>query len=304
MRRNGNTREVNTLHKGGLKQSKARVKGGRKKPRRMVKGEKGASLLSIYTRLRSKGDKTLIFTNTLVKEITGSRLSNQFDVTKIDTSERIPIELRNEDLFVVHLGGGRHRFVKGIEHGYHKFEPVPKERVFTWPYKPSMLDGTDESEAGVLSLAFNQDIIQDFLFGDRTVQLRIHLPRRTRDKALNSFQYRIGGTEVEVNNLQIEADFIVEKNGELAVGEAKYSSKPGYFPKDFAVVQVYLPYRRLLKLRETKKWKTEARCMFIIQYRPTEDREAIRIYEYTFTNPDDMASIKMLNNAEYVLKVR
>jgi len=270
----------------------------------MVKGEKGASLLSIYTRLRSRNDRSLTFTNTLVKEITGSRLSNQFDVTKIDTSDRIPIELGKEDVFVVHLGGGRHRFVKGIAQGYHKFEPVPKERVFSWPYKPSILDGTDESEAGVLSLAFNQDIIHDFLFGDRTVQLRIHLPRRTRDKALNSFQYRIGGTQVEVNNLQIEADFIVEKNGELAVGEAKYSSKPSYFPKDFAVAQVYLPYRRLLRLREMKNWKTEARCMFIVQYRPSEEQEAIRIYEYTFTNPNDMASIKMLNNAEYLLKVR
>ena len=286
------------------RRNKARVKGGRRGPLPLVKGEKKATLASIYTQLTSKGVKDLSFDNTLVKEITGSRLSNQFDVTKIDTSEKIPQELQEKDLFVVHLGGGKHRFVRGIQFGYHRFEPIPDERIYPWKYRPSVMDGTDESEAGVLSLAFNQHIIQDFLFSDTTVFLRIHLPRRTRDKALNSFQYRVGETKVDVRNLQIEADFIVEKNGELAVGEAKYSPKIGFFPKDFAVAQVYLPYRRLLKLRERKNWKTEARCMFIVQHRPNENQEAIRIYEYTFTDPNDMASIKLVNNAEYRLEVR
>jgi len=98
-------------------------------------------------------------------------------------------------------------------------------------------------------------------------------------------------------------DFIVEKNGSLAVGEAKYSPKTGFFPNDFAVAQVYLPYRRLLKLRDEKKWKTNARCMFVVQYRPTPNHEAIRIYEYDFEDPNNMASIKMRRNAEYRLKV-
>jgi len=237
------------------------------------KGEKKATLAGIHAYLISKGDKTLTFTNKLVKEITGSKLSNQFDVTKIDTSAKIPAELQKEDLFIVHLGGGKHSFVKGIKHGYHKFEPVPDSKVYPWEYAPSVLDGTDESEAGVLSLAFNQQIIQHFLFGDRTVSLRIHLPRRTRDKALNSFKYNIAGTVVEVNNLQIETDFIVEKNGNLAVGEAKYSPKTSFLPEDFAVAQVYLPYRRLLNLREQKKWETSARCMFVVQYRQPRIRK-------------------------------
>jgi hypothetical protein len=235
--------------------------------------------------------------------MTGSRLSNQFDVTKIDTSRKIPPELQRQDLFIVHLGGGKHRFVKGIKNGYHEFEPVPDSKVRSWEYVPSVLDGTDESEAGVLSLAFNQQIIQHFLFGDRTTSLRIHIPRRTRDKYLNSFTYNIGDAVVEVNNLQIETDFIVEKNGDLAVGEAKYFSKIGFFPRDFAVAQVYLPFRRLMKLREQRKWKTSARCMFLVQYRPTEEEQAIRIYEYNFTDPNDMASIKLMKNSEYRLKV-
>jgi hypothetical protein len=267
------------------------------------RGEKKATLASIYAYLVAKGDKTLTFDNQLVKDMTGDKLSNQFDVTKVDTSAKIPDDLLEKDLFIVHLGGGDHRFVKGIQYGYHKFEPVPESKIYPWEYVPSVLDWTDESEAGVLSLAFNQQIIQHFLFGDRTVPLRIHIPRRTRGNVLNSFRYSIDGAVVDVNNLQIEMDFIVEKNGNLAVGEAKFSSKVGFFPEDFAVAQVYLPYRRLLKLRDQKNWKTSARCMFVVQYRPTKDQAAIRIYEYDFVNSDDMATIKMLKNAEYRLKV-
>jgi hypothetical protein len=281
------------------RKAKTRVKGGRKKPWPIVKGQKKATLMSIYSNLMANGNKSLTFDNTLVKEITGSRLSNQFDVTKIDTSAKIPEELRKEDLFIIHLGGGSHRFVKGIEHGYHEFESVPPEKTFEWEYVPSALDRTDESEAGVLSLAFNQQIIQHFLFKDRTVVLRIHLPRRTRDH----FEYKIAGTPVKVDNLQIETDFIVERNGDLAVGEAKYSTKIGFFPKDFAVAQVYLPYRRLLKLGADRKLPTKVRCMFIVQYQPKPGQEAIRIYEYTFVDSEDMASIKMVKSAEYRLKV-
>jgi hypothetical protein len=286
----------------GKRAKRARVKRRSKKSLVLAKGEKKAALDSILANLRSKGEKELIFTNRLVKEITGSRLSNQFDVTKIDTSAKLPEDLRKNDLFIVHLGGGKHRFVKGINNGYHRFEEVPENRIRSWEYVPGLMDKTDESEAGVLSLAFNQEIIQHFLFGDRTVSLKIHLPRRTRDKVLNSFEYKINGTTVEVSNLQIETDFIVERNGDLAVGEAKYSPKVGFFPADFAVAQVYLPYRRLLKLRELKKWKTKARCMFIVQYRPKAGQEAIRIYEYDFDDPQDMASIRLLKNAEYRLE--
>ncbi|HEV2139170.1 MAG TPA: hypothetical protein VGR53_10040 [Nitrososphaerales archaeon] len=264
-----------------------------------MKGQKKATLMSIYSNLVANGNKSLTFDNTLVKEVTGSRLSNQFDVTKIDTSAKIPEDLRKEDLFIIHLGGGNHRFVKGIEHGYHGFESVQQERIFEWEYVPSILDRTDESEAGVLSLAFNQQIIQHFLFKDRTVSLRIHLPRRTRDH----FKYKIAGAPVEVSNLQIETDFIVERNGDLAVGEAKYSTKTSFFPRDFAVAQVYLPYRRLLNLEGKMKSSLKVRCMFIVQYQPEPKLEAIRIYEYGFTDSEDMASIKMMKNAEYRLKV-
>ena len=268
----------------------------------MAKGEKKATLDAILAHLRSRGEKELVFSNRLVKEITGSRLSNQFDVTKVDTSSKLPETLRREDLFIVHLGGGEHRFVKGIGHGYHLFEDVPPDRVRPWEYVPGLMDGTDKSEAGVLSLAFNQDVIQHFLFGDRKVQLKIQLPRRTRDKILNTFEYNVAKTTVSVNNLQIETDFIVERNGDIAIGEAKYSPKVGFFPEDFAVAQVYLPYRRLLKLRERKNWQKKARCMFLVHYKPKKTEEAIRIYEYDFDDWRDMASIKLVKNAEYRLE--
>jgi len=262
------------------------------------KGVKKLTLVKVYNDCVLR--EAFQFNNTLVKQLTGSEFSNQFDATKIDTSERLPKELQDQNVFIVHLGGGRHQFVKGIFLGYHVLEPVPENRIFSWSYRPGVLDGTDSSEAGVLSIAYNQQIIQDFLYDDRTRQVYINVPRRTRGKEDNSFSYKIGDQVIRVDGLQIEMDFIVERNGEIALAEAKCSSQG--LPRDFAVVQVYLPYRRLLRLLARKGVMPRVRSMFLVQYKRPDAKNALRVYEYTFDDPQDMGSIRLLKNAEYVLE--
>ncbi len=263
------------------------------------KGVKKQTLVKVYLDCALRND--FKFNNTLVKQLTGSEFSNQFDATKIDTSEGLPDELRERDVFIVHLGNGQHQFVRDIRSGYHMLEDVPDIAVHRgWTYRPGVLDGTDMSEAGVLSIAFNQQIIQEFLYDDRTRQVYINVPRRTRGKETNSFSYRIGDQVVDVLGLQIEMDFIVERNGEIALIEAKCSS--GGLPKDFAVVQVYLPYRRLLKILEEKKTNPRIRSLFLLQYKKPDGLSALRLYEYTFVDPLDMGSIRLLKNAEYILE--
>jgi hypothetical protein len=209
--------------------------------------------------------------------------------------------LKEKDVFIVHLGNGMHQFVRGIQLGYHTLEPVPDERRQPWPYKRGILDGTDMSEAGVLSLAFNQQILQDFLYDDRTRQVYINVPRRTRGKDTNSFKYSIGDQEISVVGLQIEMDFIIEKReGEIALIEAKSSGKE--LPKDFAVGQTYLPYRRLLNILADKVGNIKIRNLFLVQYLRSDGKEAIRIYEYTFADPLDMGSIRFIKNAEFILQ--
>jgi hypothetical protein len=261
------------------------------------KGVKKRTLMMVYTHCEQTGN--MRFNNALVKRLTGEEFSNQFDATKIDTSAVLPAELKEKDLFIVHLGGGWHQFVRGIRHGYHELEDVAPENIRDWPYVPGILDRTDGSEAGVLSLAFNQQILQHFLYGNRIVQLFINVPRRTRGKAANSFSYMIGDQMVSVKQLQIEMDFIVEKNGEIAVIEAKCAS--GALPKDFAVVQLYLPYRRLVEMLGSKLDAKKIRSLFLVQYMRPDGKDCIRVYEYTFTDPQSMSSLRFVRNAEYVL---
>jgi hypothetical protein len=261
------------------------------------KGAKKRTLMMVYAHCEQTGN--FRFNNALVKRLTGEELSNQFDTTKIDTSAMLPAELKERDLFIVHLGKGWHQFVRGIAHGYHALEPVSADDVHDWDYVPGILDKTDDSEAGVLSLAFNQQILQHFLYGNRIVQLFINVPRRTRGKDTNSFDYLIGDQTVTVSQLQIEMDFIVEKNGEIALAEAKCAA--GALPRDFAVVQVYLPYKRLLKMLGHKLEAKKIRSMFFVQYTRPDGKDCIRVYEYTFADPQSMSSLRFVRNAEYVL---
>jgi hypothetical protein len=266
------------------------------------KSVKKSVLATVLAALMERNVHPLIYDNDMIKSMTQHTLSNQFDVSKMDNSANLPPEFVQHDLFVVNLGGGRHQVVKGINLGYHKLEPVPPERVRNWEYKPSILDATDISEAGILSIAFNQQIISHFLYKDRTVPLRIHLNRRTRAKDYNTFSYKIGDEEVNVKQLQIEMDFIVEKNGHLALAEAK--CKGTSLPDDFAVVQIYLPYRRLLNMLGEQLTGRKLRNLFIIQYVLPDGMQAIRVYEYTFEDPLNMGSIKFVNNAEYRLEMK
>ncbi len=85
----------------------------------------------LYEMCRERGDLT--FSNDEVKVVSSEiGFGNPFDATKIDNSAVLPQTLRDEDMFVVHLGRGRHRFVPGIANGYHGFEPVAPERCYQW----------------------------------------------------------------------------------------------------------------------------------------------------------------------------
>lgn len=249
-----------------------------------------------------------MFDNVLVKLTTGEEFGNQYDLTKLDTSSKLPRELRDDDVFVVHLGGNRvrdparkvptrHQFVGPIAAGYHRLEQ-PREVKDPWEYRKTILDNLDEGESGTISVVFNQGIIHHFLFDDRHAPgLRIHIPGRTRKKIENSFTYRVGATEVTVEQLQIEMDFIVDRNGTVAVAEAKR----GHPSEDFAVGQIYLPYRKLLNLRERLGGKFEIRCLFLLQYTRPDRRQGVRVYEYEFTDPMSIGSIKLKKSREYVL---
>lgn len=78
----------------------------------------------------------LIFDNSLVKAICKQvGFGNPFDVTKIDCSLDLPDVMIKNDYALIHLGEGRHQFIKGIVNVFHKFEDIPNEMIIEWKYR-------------------------------------------------------------------------------------------------------------------------------------------------------------------------
>jgi type I site-specific restriction-modification system R (restriction) subunit len=54
-----------------------------------------------------------VFDNDLVKDVSKKvGFGNPFDATKIDNKVKLPQVLRDNDFAVIHLGKGRHQFIK------------------------------------------------------------------------------------------------------------------------------------------------------------------------------------------------
>ena len=90
----------------------------------------------------------LEFDTDLVREISREiGFKNTYDATKIDQSEKLPEEVRNAGYCIAGLGKGHYRFIKGLDVWYHRFEAITENEIIPWPYKPSLLNHTDDSES-------------------------------------------------------------------------------------------------------------------------------------------------------------
>ena len=226
---------------------------------------------------------------------------NQFDVTKLDDTARLPDALLAEDVFVVHLGTpakqpgetgkppAQHQFVHGIAHVYHKFEPIPQESHYDWRYRRSILNNINTSESNILSVGYNQRIIHDFLYADITVSPKVYGSNRTRIP----LNYRIGGDEVNIHSVQVEIDLTLEYQGEITVFEAKNGS-----PQDFNVFQLFNPYRYYRGVTQSPP-VTNINCCYLLR-----QGDRMRLYLYSFDDPQNPGSIRLKRNAEYTLVPR
>lgn len=168
--------------------------------------KKSQVLEQILRELIEKKSKDLSFDNDLVKAISGATFKNQFDVTKLDNSNKLPPLLKEKDYYVIHLGSGRHQFVKGIKNCYHIFEEIPDKNIKNWEYRKSILNETDTSEASILSLVHNQRILHDFLYEDIVASPKVYNARRTK----MNMSYNAGKEKIEAVNLQMEIDLTME----------------------------------------------------------------------------------------------
>jgi len=256
--------------------------------------KKAQVLEKIYRHCQQQG--TMEFDNTLVKRVCKEvDFGNPFDATKVDNSSLLPDILRREDVFVIHLGGGKHRFVKGIQYGYHPFEEISDTERFEWKYRKSLLNELDTSESNILSVAGNQRIIHDFLYDDIVASPKAYNARRTKI----SFDYRIGTEHIRAVNLQMEIDYTFEYQGVVTVIEGKNG-----FPADFAVYQIYHPFRYYVEMRREKELDIRQITGCYILRDRVQGVSVLRLYNYTFEDPTDIGSIRLLKKAEYHLLKR
>lgn len=243
-----------------------------------------------------KQENNYIFTNKLVKEVSAKlNFGNPFDVTKIDNSALLPDALIAEDMFVMHLGNGVHQFVKGIAYGYHRFETINEDEVFEWKYRNSLLNEFDSSESNILSVASNQRIIHDFLYDDIVASPKVYNSRRTKA----SFDYRINNHPINTTNLQMEIDLTLEFQGVVTVVEGKNN-----FPDDFAVYQLFNPFKYYSGLKQDKNISIKTvTCCYILR-KKLENCSILRLYNYTFDDLYRIDSIKLLKKSQYTLVKR
>lgn len=250
---------------------------------------KKETISAIFQSCKESGNFT--FDNEKVKAICGETgFKNPFDATKVDHSDLLPDQIRRDGYCVVHLGKGRHRFMQIKDSWYHQFEALSQNEKKEWEYKPSILNHTDTSESNIISLSYNQRIIQDFLYGDISASPKIYMSRRTKVTT----SYHAGSEKIKVDKLQVELDATFEHNGEITVLEAKNG-----FPNDFAVYQIFLPSLdyHTKNIRGVEKVES---C-YLLKDKNSDD---IRLYLYTFPDPCDISSIRLVKKAEYNLKAR
>lgn len=239
-----------------------------------------------------------VFDNELIKKIvmdSGSK-TNPYDMTKIDNISKLPKILLDKDYFIAHIGSGKHMFVKGISNIYHKFEPIKENEIENWPYLPSILDDYSISESSVLSLCFNQRIIHDFLYNDLSCSPRMYNSERKR--GIN-FSYKICNTFMKFDNLQTEIDLTIEMNGKVTIFEGKNTKNSCEWIDNFNIYQLYIPFRYYYELKEKNKLDiNEITACYLIRQRK-DNGSYVRLYNYTFKDPLDITSIKVIKKREY-----
>lgn len=238
-----------------------------------------------------KKQNNFIFHNDLIKELSKKHgFGNPFDITKLDSSQKLPQIFIDKDICILHLGGGKHRFVKGIKKLYHVFEPI--EHSIKWAYKKSLLNEFNDSESNILSVANNQRILHDFLFGrdlefadvDICNRPKTYFPHRTK----TNLRYFFGAQEIEAKNQQIEIDLTLEFNGIIGIFEAKNGE-----PKDFNIYQIYHPF--LYYFNSNLDFK-KIICVYLVR-----KNDSLKLWAYTFREPLKLDSILFLKSREYIL---
>jgi hypothetical protein len=253
--------------------------------------KKRDSIDILFTTLYAKNpDQNVIqFSNAQLKEITqDTKFMNQFDAVKFDSAAKLPNKLKEKGYFIVHLGKGNHAFVKG--NGYHKLEKITD--IKKMELDGGLIDKIGESEAGAISYIYNTGIIQDFL---EVEKLKMQNARRSKV----SFEFKVNGSKLFADGQQIEIDGMFETDaGVIIAVEAKNRYYGDFEIRQLFSIEKY--FEMLIKAGKLPK-DTQIKLLFFVRLRD-KTRNICRIYEYKFTDKEDLNSIKFIRAVEYQIK--
>lgn len=208
-------------------------------------------------------------------------------MAKFDHSENLPRVFQENHLAILPISRGS--YVISNFNAYHQFEnnDIPIERLSLPAHLQSLNADNIFSETVALNCALASGMLSDFLDEDNlfpTVSGRMksgNLKFHVNNTETNAFQ------EIAVFNAQIEIDAAYEGVESLAVFEAKNDLSP-----DFLVRQLYYPF-----LTWSSRITKQVRPIFLVY-----SNGIYRLYEYSFENPQDYNSIKLVKHKRYSIE--
>ena len=97
----------------------------------------------------------------------------------------------------------------------------------------------------------------------------------------------------------MEIDLTMELGGLITIFEGKNG-----FPENFAIYQLFHPFKYFSILKEEKKLNVkQITCCYVLR-KKEKGRSVLKLYDYTFEDGNDMTSIKLLKNSQYNLVKR
>lgn len=94
----------------------------------------------------------------------------------------------------------------------------------------------------------------------------------------------------------IEIDLTLEQHGVITVVEGKNG-----FPEDFAVYQIFHPFKYYAMLRGENRLSVRQISTCYVLRRQEQGRSILRLYNYTFEDENELESIRLLKKAQYNL---
>lgn len=209
-------------------------------------------------------------------------------MAKWDSTTSLPKILRENKLNI--LPNSRSSYVLGDFCLYQEIpeleERVEKMTHFDLPVYETLDVNNITSEANAINVLLLSGILDDFLnTGENAATFNGRMGTGEFDFSVNTYSH--GKQKIQVANVQCEIDGGFENEASVVIMEAK-----NVIHKDFNIRQLYYPYR-LWK----SKVKKPIRLVFSIY-----SNMIYRLFEYRFTDIEDLSSIELVRTKNYSLQ--